>query len=153
MATVYWDPFQSLEAVRREMERVFDQYDPVQRVLGRSLFQSPVARVYPLINLAEDKDGYHVEALVPGVDPQSIEVSVLRDQLRIAGTKTAINPDIKPEAFHRNERGAGSFVRTLTLPTEVDGEQVKADYKNGVLMLTLPKHATAKPKQIAVSVA
>ncbi len=153
MATVYWDPFQNLEVVRREMERVFDQYDPVRRVFGRSLFPGTASRVYPLINLAEDKDGYYVEALVPGVAPESIEVSVLRDQLRIAGSKTAITPDIKPEAFHRNERGAGNFVRTLTLPTEVDGDLVKADYKNGVLMLTLPKHAAAKPKQIAVSVA
>ena len=152
MATVYWDPFQSLEAVRREMERVFDQYDAVPRIFGRGLLSGAAARVYPLINLAEDKDGYYVEALVPGVDPASIEVSVLRDQLRIAGTKTAINPDIKPEAFHRNERGAGNFVRTLTLPTEVDGDHVKADYKNGVLLLTLPKHAAAKPKQIAVTV-
>ncbi len=153
MATVYWDPFQNLEAVRREMERVFDQYDPVRRVFGRALFPGAASRVYPLINLAEDKDGFHVEALVPGVDPESIEVSVLRDQLRIAGTKTAINPDVKPESFHRNERGAGAFTRMLTLPTEVDGDNVKADYKNGVLMLTLPKHAAAKPKQITVSVA
>jgi HSP20 family protein len=148
MATVYWD----LDAVRREMERVFDQYDPVRRALGRGLLPGAAARLYPLINLAEDKENHYVEALVPGVDPESIEVSVLRDQLRIAGTKTAINSEIKPEAFHRNERGAGTFARTLTLPTEVDGDQVKADYKNGVLLLTLPKHATAKPKQITVSV-
>ena len=153
MATVYWDPFQSLEAVRREMERVFDQYEPVRRVFGRGLIPGTASRVYPLLNVAEDKDSFYVEALVPGVDPESIEVSVLHDQLRIAGTKTAINPDIKPEAFHRNERGAGSFTRMLTLPTEVDGDHVKADYKNGVLTLTLPKHAAAKPKQIAVSVA
>jgi len=153
MATVYWDPFQSLEAVRREMERIFDQYEPVHRVFGRGLLPGAASRVYPLINLAEDKDNYHVEALVPGVDPQSIEVSVLRDQLRITGSKTPINADIKPEAFHRSERGAGNFTRMLTLPTEVDGDHVKADYKNGVLTLTLPKHAASKPKQIAVSVA
>jgi len=134
------------------MERVFDQYDPVRRVFGRGLFTGAASRMYPALNLAEDKDSYFIEALVPGVDPQSIEVSVLRDQLRIAGTKAAINPDIKPEAFHRNERGAGAFTRTLTLPTEIDGDQVKADYKNGVLLLTLPKHAASKPKQIAVSV-
>ena len=152
MATVYWDPFQNLEAVRREMERVFDQYDPVHRVFGRNPFPGLASRMHPLVNLAEDKDGYYVETLVPGVDPESIEVSVLRDQLRIAGTKTAITPDIKPEAFHRNERGAGNFTRVLTLPTEVDGDHVKADYKNGVLNLTLPKHAAAKPKQITVSV-
>jgi HSP20 family protein len=134
------------------MERVFDQHDPVRRIFGRGLAAGAASRMYPMINLAEDKDGYYVEALVPGVEPESIEVSVLRDQLRIAGTKTAINQDIKPEAFHRCERGAGAFARTLTLPTEVDGDHVKADYKNGVLLLTLPKHAAAKPKQIAVSV-
>ncbi len=152
MATVYWDPFQNLEAVRREMERVFGQYEPARRILGSGLFPGASPR-YPQLNLAEDKEGFHVEALVPGVAPESIEVSVLRDQLRITGSKAAINPDIKPEAFHRNERGAGTFTRTLTLPTEVDGDRVKADYKNGVLTLTLPKHEASKPKQIAVSVA
>jgi HSP20 family protein len=59
----------------------------------------------------------------------------------------------QPEAFHRSERAAGTFVRTVTLPIDVEHEQVQADYTNGLLVVTLPKAEQAKPKQIAVSVA
>ncbi len=153
MATLYWDPVQGLELVRREMERVFDQVDPVRRVVNR-LAGLPAngGRLFPPLNVSEDKDNLFVEALAPGLDPDSIEVSVLRDQLRISGVKSAINPDIKPEAYHRSERGAGRFMRAISLPIEVDGDKVAAEYKNGLLLLTLPKHEAAKPKKISVSV-
>jgi HSP20 family protein len=59
---------------------------------------------------------------------------------------------VKPEAFHRSERATGTFVRHLQLPVEVDEHQVRADYKDGLLMVTLPKAERAKPKQIAVQV-
>lgn len=153
MATLYWDPIQGLDLVRREMERVFDQADPVRRVVNRLTGQSAIGgRVFPLLNVSENKDSILVEALAPGLDPDSIEVSVLRDQLRISGVKSAVNPDIKPEAYHRSERGAGHFMRAISLPVEVDGDKVAAEYKNGLLLLTLPKHEAAKPKKITVNV-
>ncbi|HDP34840.1 MAG TPA: Hsp20/alpha crystallin family protein [Candidatus Hydrogenedentes bacterium] len=153
MTTFFWEPLLGLEAMRREMDQLLEQIDPTRRSYTRSAFLPGVsARAYPLINIGEDKDNVYVEALAPGLNPDSIEVSVLRDQLRIAGEKTAINPDIKAEAFHRSERGAGRFTRVIPLPTEVEGDKVKAEYKNGLLLLTLPKHAEAKPKQIAVKV-
>ena len=99
-----------------------------------------------------DKDSIRVEMLAPGLDPGSIDVSVLRDQLRVSGVKSPLTKEIKPEAFHRSERGSGSFTRVIALPAEVDGDKVKAEYKNGLLLLTLPKHEQAKPRQITVSV-
>lgn len=153
MTTFFLEPLAGLEAIRREMDRLVEQFDPSKRGYARSAFlPSLSARSYPLINLSEDADNVYVEALAPGLNPDSIEVAVLRDQLRIAGEKAAINPDVKAEAYHRNERGAGRFTRVIALPTEVDGEKVAAEYKNGLLLLTLPKHAEAKPKQIAVKV-
>jgi len=83
---------------------------------------------------------------------KSLDVSIVGGQLRIAGEKPPIKPEIKPEAFHRNERSAGRFVREITLPVEVDAGNVLAEYKNGLLLLTLPKAEEAKPKQIAVKV-
>ncbi len=153
MTTFFWEPLQGLEMIRREMDRLLEQYEPSRRGPSRSAFLPGVShRGYPLVNLAEDKDNVYIEALAPGVNPDSIEVTVLRDQVRITGEKTPINPDIKTEAFHRSERGAGKFARIVPLPAEVDGDQVSAEYKNGLLLLTLPKHAKAKPKQIAVKV-
>jgi len=148
-----WDPFRELDALRREVERAFEDFGDGRRPYSRTSFLPGIsARSYPLLNIAEDKDSVYIEALAPGLNPDSLEVSVLRDTLRIAGEKSAITSDIKPEAFHRKERGAGRFVRTVTLPVEVDGDKVKAEYKNGLLLLTLPKHEAAKPKQITVSV-
>ena len=148
MAAYYWDPVTGMEAVRREMERMLGQFEPAGRILGRPASPGRL----PLMNVAEDAENVHVEMLAPGLDPESIEVSVLRDQLRISGMKSAVNPDIKPEAYHRSERGAGRFTRALTLPVEVDGDKVAAEYVNGIVRLTLPKHEAAKPKKIAVSV-
>ena len=149
-----WEPFRELEALRREVERAFEEYSNGDRPLRwSSLLPGAAGRVYPLLNTSEDKDNIYVEAMAPGLDPDSIEISVLRDTVRIAGQKTPITAEIKPEAFHRSERGAGRFVRTLTLPTEVDSDKITAEYKNGLLLLTLPKHEKAKPKQITVSVA
>jgi HSP20 family protein len=72
--------------------------------------------------------------------------------MTISGEKRRHPEDIKPEAFHRSERAAGKFVRTIELPVEVDANQVTAQYKHGILMVTLPKATAAKPKQISVSV-
>lgn len=148
-----WDPFRELDALRREVERAFEDFGGNRWPTWRSAFlPGAAARAYPLMNVREDKDNVYVEALAPGLDPESLDISVLRDTLRVSGEKSPINADVKPEAYHRNERGAGRFVRTLTLPVEVDGDKVEAAYKNGVLRLTLPKHEKAKPKQIAVAV-
>jgi HSP20 family protein len=95
----------------------------------------------------------YVEALAPGVDPASLSLSVLRNVLTISGEKRRVPGDIKPEAFHRSERATGKFIRNIELPVEVDENKVKADYENGLLMVTLPKAEQAKPKQISVQVA
>ena len=106
-----------------------------------------------MINLLEDKDHIYIEALTPGVDPQSLNVSVTHNRLTMAGEKTGISGYVKPEAFHRSERASGKFVRTFDLPVEVDDAGVQAEYKNGLLLVTIPKAEKAKPKQINVKIA
>jgi len=151
-----WNLFREMESLRREVERAFEQtgYDWRRPAFARAAFlPGNSARAYPLMNLSEDKDHLYVEALAPGVDPATLDISVLRDTLTVTGEKQAISEDIKPEAFHRNERGAGKFTRAITLPVEVDGNKVTAQYTNGLLLITLPKAEAAKPKQISVKVA
>ncbi len=152
MALRTWNPFHELDMLRREVGRVFDDFGNWDSPFSRVSFLPGVsARAYPMMNVSEDSEKVYVEALAPGLNPDSLEVTINGDQLRMAGEKPGLE-DVKPEAFHRSERGAGRFVRTMTLPTEVDADQVSAQYKNGLLLITLPKAEEAKPKQISVSV-
>jgi HSP20 family protein len=81
-----------------------------------------------------------------------LNLTVVHNNLTISGEKKGPPDDIKPEAFHREERASGKFVRTITLPVEIDDSKVSAEYKNGLLLITLPKSEKAKPKQISVQV-
>jgi HSP20 family protein len=150
MATTLWNP---MEALRRDIERAFNNIGFSNGPAFRTAFlPGRAARRYPLVNLAEDRDHIYIEALAPGVDPATIDLAVIRNVLSISGEKRRHPENIKPEAFHRSERAAGRFVRTIELPVEVDADRVKAEYKQGLLMVTLPKAEAAKPKQISVSV-
>jgi len=150
-----WNLLDELDGLRREVERAFESYgvDRWTRPFSRVAFLPGIAgRTYPMINLSEDRDNFYVEALAPGLDPATLDISVTGDTLRIAGEKQAISPDVKLQVFHRNERSAGRFVRTVTLGTAVEGDKVAANYENGLLLITLPKAEAAKPKQITVQV-
>jgi HSP20 family protein len=147
------NPWQTLEALRRELDRVFDGTETRNEPFFRTAFlPGRAARRYPLINLYEDKDAVYLEALAPGVDAATLNLSVVGNTLSITGEKRRVAGDVKPEAFHRSERATGKFVRHLQLPVEVDESKVRADYKDGLLIITLPKAERAKPKQIAVQV-
>jgi len=135
----YWDSFLELDELRKEMDRAFDNLETRRHSFSRiSFLPGKAARSYPLINVNEDKDNYFVEALAPGVNPETVDVSVTGSILSIAGEKHMAGRNVKPEAYHRNERAVGKFVRTVELPNEVEETKVKADYKNGLLLVTLP---------------
>ena len=99
----------------------------------------------------EDPEVVRVEALAPGLDPQSLEVTLKGSSLLLRGEKKPLE-GVKREAYHRSERATGKFARTLEIESEVDEEKVTADYRNGILVVTLPKSERARPKKITVSV-
>ena len=148
------NPFWEMEELRREVDRAFDGLLSGRRPdLRRTAFlPGYAARQYPLVNLYEDKEAVYVEALAPGVDSATLDLSVQGNTLTISGEKAA-SADRSAEAFHRSERSAGRFVRTVDLPFAVDDAHVEATYRNGLLLVILPKHETAKPKSIAVRMA
>jgi HSP20 family protein len=149
MATM-WNP---LEALRRDIDRAFHNAGSWNEPSFRTAFlPGQAARRYPLMNLSEDRDHIYIEALAPGVDPATIDLAVLGNVLTISGEKRRHPEGIKPEAFHRSERAAGKFVRSIELPVVVDAAQVTAEYKHGLILLKLPKSEAAKPKKISVSI-
>ena len=92
-------------------------------------------------------------ALIDGlIETGARNLTVVHNTLTISGEKRGAPDNIPPEAFHREERASGKFVRTVTLPVEIDEGKVAAEYKDGLLLITLPKSEKAKPKQINVQV-
>jgi HSP20 family protein len=148
-----WNPSNVMEALRRDVERAFGNGGVANEPFARVAFlPGRAARRYPLINLYEDRDYVYVEALAPGVDVESLSLAVIRNVLSISGEKRRTPDTIPPEAFHRHERAAGKFVRTVDLPVAVDADQVTAAYQHGLLLVTLAKAAAAKSTQIPVTV-
>lgn len=144
-----YDPFRELEDLRREIDRTFERYWGTPRRQRVAFLPGAAARQYPLVNLSEDKENYYVEALAPGVDPSTLELSIDKEVLTISGEKKGAE-GIPAEAYHRSERAAGKFSRRVDLGATVDVEKIHADYRNGLLLITLPKAPEAKPRQIPI---
>lgn len=106
------------------------------------------ARHFPLMNVSADDQNIYVEALAPGLETGSLKVSALRDKLTISGEKAQTR--VAEDKYHRSERAAGKFTRTLELPVPIDSDRVAAEYKQGILTITLPKAEEAKPRQIDI---
>ncbi|MEJ2108363.1 MAG: Hsp20/alpha crystallin family protein [Acidobacteriota bacterium] len=155
MAPWSFDFISDMERMRREMDRFLEGFGssnwslPFSRT---SFLPGRWARGYPLLNVGEDGENLYVDALAPGVDPKSLDVSVQQNQLTISGEKKALLSTVESAAVHRSERSAGQFSRTITLPSDVSAEKVNATYQDGLLKLVLPKAEAAKPKQIQVNV-
>lgn len=109
--------------------------------------------VFPAVNVAENADAVVVEAELPGLSAEQIDVSVAGDELVISGSRHDADVDAgeaSGQTWHRRERGTGRFERRVSLPAAVDPEQVEARLANGVLTVTCSKAAEAKPRRIAV---
>jgi HSP20 family protein len=128
----------------REMNRLHDE---MGRYFGRAGFAQGGS--IPAVNIWEDEQSVFVTADLPGIDSGKLDISIVEgNQLTISGERPITET---PNAvWLRQERGAGNFTRTITLPTLVDANRVEATYENGVLRITLPKAEAAKPRKITV---
>jgi HSP20 family protein len=115
------------------------------------LFESPLTGWAPALDVQEDKDKFTIRVELPGLKREAIDVSLQDDVLVISGERQAEKIEEGVE-IHRQERFYGKFQRALTLSEPVAADKVKADYKDGVLAVTLPKTEAAKPRKIDVSV-
>ena len=134
------DALRPLSRIRQELERAFEDLElPAFRAVGAD---------YPALNTWEDVDNAYVEAELPGVAMDRIDVSVTGNDLSIGGERMIDEPpDVQ---WHRRERSSGTFARTITLPWEINADGVEATLQDGVLTVRLPKAESAKPRKVKV---
>ncbi len=141
-----WNPFYELTSLQNGINRLFNsalQGWPVEWESGANSW-------VPRADIYETKNDVVVTADLPGIDPKKIEVRVENNVLCLRGERRYAR-ELQNENYHRMERSYGTFSRSFTLATSVDVDRIRANYKDGVLSIYLPKAEQAKPKRIQVS--
>lgn len=138
-----------------DVSSALDDFEKARRQMDRlvSAFTGPgtspaISGVFPPLLVTEEGANVFVEAEIPGINPNDIDINVHGKTLTLSGERKPEKAD--GASFHRRERKWGSFRKAITLPDEVNSEGVQAECKNGVLKITLPKAEQAKPKKIAI---
>jgi HSP20 family protein len=139
-----WDPFREMERLTERMERLFEEFFPtLRREEEREFIWAPAVDVY------ENDKAYVVEVDLPGLRKEDVRVTVQDGVLTIQGERRLTRED-KESGYHRQERFYGKFLRSFTLPEMVDVDRISAEFKDGVLRLTLPKRESTAGRVIEV---
>ena len=137
------DPFAELDRLQRDMSALFDLSPSIRGVARGG---------YPALNIGSTPQSVEVYAFAPGIDPAKIEVNLDRGVLTLSGERTPAAPaasDAKT-TLHVNERFAGRFRRVVSLPDDIDPQAVNANYRDGVLHVSIQRKAAAQPRRIEV---
>jgi len=146
-----WDPFNNMKDFQSLFTDFFDRFWGRNPLLSVSQDLEGGSAWMPAVDIREDDKGFRVDVEVPGIDRKNIQVKVEDSVLTIEGERKS-EKKTEAEHSHRIERAYGSFQRSFKLPESVDGSQVKAEYKDGLLHLEVPKREDVKPKRIDVQV-
>lgn len=133
-----WSPLDEVETL---INRFFNSYQPYQGEDG--IISMP-------IELVERDDNYIVKIMTPGIKKEDLNVDVSEDQVNVSGV-CKVEYEQNKDLIHRSEFCKGNFSRTITLPQKINNQKVKADYKDGVLSLTLPKSEQSKHKMLRIT--
>jgi HSP20 family protein len=136
-----WQPWQEMRRLQHEMEQLFGDLTPAWRW--------PLTGEYPPINFTRDEQGIALEALCPGVDRTSFDISVVADALTIRGERKA-EADVPEARYQRRERPLGAFTRTVSFGEPLDPTRTQATYTNGILQVRLARAPEAQPKKIPI---
>ena len=141
-----WDPFSDMLSLREAMNQLFEG-----SVVPPSLTRRGQGGFVPPLDLSETADGYLVEVAAPGLKPEDVQITLENNVLTIKGELRQESED-KQRNYHRVERRYGAFQRTITLPSTVKADAIKAELNNGILRLHIPKAEEVKPRRIDVKV-
>jgi HSP20 family protein len=145
MAVSRWDPFRDLMSIQSELNRLFGR---TYAGAGDDSGSTAGAWVPPM-DVYETQDRFVVSLELPGIDPESVDVSVEDSTLTVRGDRS-FSSEVNEENFHRVERRYGQFSRSLTLPNTADAERIEASFDKGVLTIEVPKVEQAKPRKISI---
>ena len=147
MALIRWEPFREVESLQKEMNRLFDRLVPTDVGNGEKMGLSFI----PAAEITETPEAVQLKLEIPGMEAKDLNVEVTADSLTINGERKS---EIKTEeeGFTRTEFRYGKFHRVIPLPARVDNNNVNAEYKDGILNLTLPKAEEEKNKVVKVSI-
>ena len=149
MAIVRLEPFRNLLMSQKEelFNRLFNETFPA--AFGE---QEPTTRTWaPPVDIYETDNALVLKADLPGIDPKDVDIRIENGVLYLKGERK-FEKEEKKENYHRIERSYGAFTRSFALPNSIDADHVKADYKDGQLILTMPKREEAKPKAVKINV-
>ena len=136
-----FDPVAGLLALQQELDRVFE--NPLGFELGVS-----GRGVFPPVNIFRSTDGYVIRLEAPGVSSDQLSIETQGRTLTVKGKREISVPP--GGSFHRRERSSGDFSRSVQLPEDVDPDRAEASYRSGLLTISIPKTAAAKPRQISI---
>ncbi|MGD8845721.1 MAG: Hsp20/alpha crystallin family protein [Desulfobacteraceae bacterium] len=146
MQLIKWNPARDLFSLRHNMNNLFDDFFyPSRRTTEGDGFWS----WNPAVDIYEQEDNIVVKAEIPGMEKDQITVDVKDRVLTLKGERSE-DREVNEERYFKRERTYGRFERAFTLPADVKTEQIKAEYKDGVLKVLVPKPEVQKPKQITV---
>ncbi len=146
MQLVKFNPVRDMFSVRNRMNHIVDDFF---YPINRDEVESTMGRWNPVVDVYDNDDRIVIKAELPGIDKEGIEIDVKDRVLTLKGERSSEN-EVKDDNYYRRERCVGKFERAFTLPADVDPDKIKADYKEGVLKIDIPKPEEKKPRQITI---
>lgn len=143
MSLVRWDPFREINTLHNRFDRFFGGFGPDDK-------ETTTANWVPSADIVETETDLLVHVELAGIDPKDVNITVTENILTISGERKFEN-EANGDNYHRVERLYGSFSRSFTLPRSIDDDKIKADFKEGLLTLRLPKHEKARARQITIA--
>jgi HSP20 family protein len=143
MPLIRWQPFHEMESLRRQMDQLFDDFAGMRRETSSTTWS-------PAIELKDENDHLVLRAEIPGVEGKDLDIQVAREAVAITG-EHRYEKKTEEKGFYRSEFRYGSFQRTIPLPVPVENDKVQAEFKNGILTLTLPKAEEVRRKVFKVN--
>lgn len=143
-----WDMFRELDNLKKEVDEAF-RGAGLGRPFGAAFLSPLTTRRFPFVNFTEDDANLYVDALVPGVDPGALDLSVVSNSITISGERKPLEEQ-DGQLVHRCEIGYGKFSRTVELPVDINPDKIRAECRDGIMQITLGKAESAIPRKIEI---